>query len=355
LLFYDKSAVAAALADRALDRIRSLGLAPTPQAFAVWYAIYGERSPELSARVAALEADGGPLRDAHMDELFLRHLAEEQEDGASDELTSALGTALKLVEEFGGDVLRYDKAVSDASAGMGIAGTLEHLRTVIETLASETARMVRKNTGMRRRLDDMSSRMEKMRSELKSARRHAETDPLTGLANRRRFDEMLRGAANRAAEAGAQIVVMMVDIDHFKKFNDTHGHAFGDQVLKLIARVLTENVRPGDLAARFGGEEFAVILGNATIRDGKDVSERIMRALAGRELVNRSTGTRVGAVTLSIGLTDYVKGEAPGEVLRRADEALYEAKAAGRNRVQARFGPAPRQVKAKSGAVTPPK
>jgi diguanylate cyclase len=346
LLFYDKSAVALALADRALERVRALGLAPTPQAFAVWYAIYGERSQELSA-------DGVSLRDAHMDELFLRYLAEDQEDGASDELTSALGTALKLVEEFGGDVQRYDKAVSDASAGMGIAGTLEHLRTVIATLAAETTRMVRKNAGMRRRLDDMSGRMEKMRSALKSARRHAETDTLTGLANRRRFDQTLRGPANRAADAGAQVVVMMVDIDHFKTFNDTHGHAFGDQVLKLIARVLSENVRPGDVAARFGGEEFALVLANATIRDGKDVSGRIMRTLAGRELVNRSTGTRVGAVTLSIGLTDYVKGEAPGDVLRRADEALYEAKAAGRNRVVARFGPPPRQVKAATAPAAP--
>ena len=354
MLFFDNATVATTLADRAIERIRDLGLSPTPQAFAVWYAIFGDRSPDLTARVDALIAEGGTLHDQHMDELFVQFLSDETESvtATSDELTTALGAALKLVEEFGADVQRYDKAVSDANAGMTIAGTLENIRAIIASLASETARMVRKNQGMRRRLDDMATRVEKLRSELKLARRQAETDPLTGLPNRRRFDQGMREAASRTKEAGTELVVMMVDIDHFKKFNDTHGHVFGDQVLKLIGRVLSDQVRPGDLAARFGGEEFAVILSNASIRDGKDVAERILRAVAGRELVNRSTGTRVGAVTLSIGLTDYVRGEAIGEVLRRADEALYEAKAAGRNRAIARFGPPPKPVKANGNATT---
>jgi diguanylate cyclase (GGDEF)-like protein len=153
----------------------------------------------------------------------------------------------------------------------------------------------------------------------------AQTDALTGTANRRGLMHQIAGLHARAQQGGSGYVVLMVDIDHFKAINDQHGHAEGDKVLKRVAQSLRENLRPEDVVARWGGEEFCVLLPRVALAEAQALAERVTEQIA-------ASGTP--RVTVSIGMAEvHAVSEEPDGVIRRADGALYQAKQAGRNRV----------------------
>ena len=153
------------------------------------------------------------------------------------------------------------------------------------------------------------------------------TDELTGLANRRAGELAVAREVARAFRAGEPLSFAMFDVDHFKKVNDTHGHAVGDRVLREVARLIAEFLRGGDSAVRWGGEEFLAILGDVALPGARIYAERV------REAVEELSIEGVGGVTISAGASEYVRGESPEEALARADAKLYKAKSLGRNRV----------------------
>jgi diguanylate cyclase (GGDEF)-like protein len=162
----------------------------------------------------------------------------------------------------------------------------------------------------------------------------SELDPLTGIANRRRFEETLGREWRRAMRDGLPLSLVMIDIDSFKDFNDAHGHQVGDQCLRRVSHEIREALtRPGDLLARYGGEEFAAILPSTPLRGAESVAE----VLRGRveSMATRHPGAPRGVVTISLGVATANPGTASSAeaLVAEADEALYRAKRAGRNRV----------------------
>jgi diguanylate cyclase (GGDEF)-like protein len=157
-------------------------------------------------------------------------------------------------------------------------------------------------------------------------------DALTGLANRRQFETAIAREVDRVARAGEPALVLMIDIDHFKKVNDTYGHAAGDEVIKAVAKALADCIRPMDTVARYGGEEFAMILPNCPPAFAHNVAERIRKKVEAQR-VAAAPGREIG-VTVSIGgafAPQWVRSSAPLWV-NRADQQLYRAKSEGRNR-----------------------
>jgi len=173
-----------------------------------------------------------------------------------------------------------------------------------------------------RQLEDMLTRVEIL----------AIMDPLTGIYNRRRFENIFTTEFKRATRYQLPLSIMMIDIDHFKLINDAHGHQEGDAVLKEIARIIQTTIREVDTPARWGGEEFVVLSTNTSKEKGLMAAERLRKAVAGHEFTQMGTGK----VTISIGIAGIPDPaiDSHGKMIHAADLAMYKAKENGRNRVE---------------------
>lgn len=161
----------------------------------------------------------------------------------------------------------------------------------------------------------------------------ATVDALTGLFNRRCWDTRFERLVSRAHHGNSPLGLAVIDVDHFKRFNDTFGHMAGDRVLRAVACTLQSHLRPTDLVARFGGEEFVVALPGSDQPGALTVAERLRASVERAELCGQN-GEPLPPVTVSVGLATLLQGETGQELFRRADAALYSAKRAGRNRVE---------------------
>jgi diguanylate cyclase len=189
------------------------------------------------------------------------------------------------------------------------------------------------NQNLELRLSASKQEINQLQENLEVVRTESLTDPLTSLSNRKYFDQALVSAIAEAAADNEAMSLLLTDIDHFKKFNDTYGHLTGDQVLRLVALSVKQNVKGQDIAARYGGEEFVVILPNTVLRSAVTVADHIRRAVMSKELMKRSTGEHLGRVTISVGVATLRRGDSPQTLIGRADACLYAAKRSGRNRV----------------------
>jgi diguanylate cyclase len=207
----------------------------------------------------------------------------------------------------------------------------EHL-AIIASLIDELTLATTRASKLEDRLTDSSRELDEIRFSLYQAEQRAQTDALTGLANRHALDKFLRRAQINAMEAGETLSVLLIDIDNFKAFNDRFGHLIGDQVLRLIAQVLKESLQDRDLAARLGGEELIAVIPGANLALAAKVAELIRRTVAERPIVRRATGELLANVTVSIGVAEFALGEPINALLERCDQALYFAKRGGRNR-----------------------
>ncbi len=186
---------------------------------------------------------------------------------------------------------------------------------------------------LRKDLADSKARLEKA---LQRIEHMVSTDELTGVQNRRSLIDFLDRQKSRADRFGSAFSVLMVDIDHFKRINDTHGHHAGDLVLSAFARAAVVNFRPTDVFGRYGGEEFLVLLEQTPVQSIRVVAERLCALARGLIFDDLEPGLRI---TVSIGGTDYRKLETWQTTVKRADQALYQAKAGGRDRFVQAPGP----------------
>jgi diguanylate cyclase len=188
--------------------------------------------------------------------------------------------------------------------------------------------IVAANAELQQRLEVAEKQLAAQSAEIKAHESEARTDSLTGLSNRRAFDDDLKRRLHEWERKATPVTLVMLDIDFFKKFNDTHGHQCGDAVLREVAKTLRREARDMDLPCRYGGEEFAVILPATEIAGACIVAERIRQALAE---TNISCDGKILKVTCSLGLSEVQPGDDSAKIIRRADDALYKSKKEGRN------------------------
>lgn len=307
-----------------------------PVSFAVWYEHAAGINGRLSQATDRLLKATPKLDDAAMRQLYRDHVLEPdhvQVGQISTELQQLMTGVAENAHHTGDRAGAFGLQVD----GLAQALQAEDIGAVAPLLASVSASAhALKDTSKALAEQVANSRLEieRLRADLVRARDEALQDPLTKVFNRKGFDQQVDALLRTAPAPGLSHGLVMIDIDHFKSINDTHGHVFGDQVLRGLAEVMRACVTdPRCSIARYGGEEFAILLPDSSLADGVRTAERVRQRIKAMKIRDRRTQAVILRVTVSGGVTTLVDGDDPSSWIGRADAALYKAKQSGRDQV----------------------
>jgi diguanylate cyclase len=320
-----------------LPRIAQHGGRYDPAAYGVWYEHLAGLNPALSHALESRLSQSPAIEQAEIDQLYARHI-QQRDDSATQQLQSELTELLRKLTAIamtsGDEAAEYAKTLADSEQVLGSATAAADLQRVVRSLVSSTAAARTATEKLRSDLVASQTEMQSMREQLGTLQGEALKDPLTGLRNRRGLDHALKQLLSGSSQGLAGTAILMVDIDHFKRVNDTYGHLFGDQVIRGCAQVLTSMVKGRDIVARFGGEEFLVLLPETRQDGALALAEQIRRSFGNVRIRRAGREEAMEPVTISIGVALPAPDEAMESLLERADKALYQAKSEGRNCVR---------------------
>jgi diguanylate cyclase len=327
---------ATAVAEKAVRSMSQHRVPPTPNNFHTWFKYSLGTSLELKRAIDILVGNKRKFDSATNRDLFAMYVGTPANDepdvnNVSQQLHTVMSSAKQYLSVAIADNRSQMLAIGDIAEQNDVVGV--DPKSIVESLLNELAAAVTRTAKLEARFDETSRELDAIRDSLSKSEERAKTDTLTDLPNRRALDEFFRKAQIAAMEGGEPLSVLLIDIDHFKMFNDNFGHGVGDQVLKLMANVLRERLRDSDLPARYGGEELIAVLPGADLATCAAVAERIRRVISECNITRRSTGELLPSITVSIGVGEFQLGESMADLIERCDRALYLAKRTGRNRV----------------------
>lgn len=323
----------------ALERMHKEELPLTPNNFELWYVYYSKMNQELIRALDTIHHNNGEIKDQDCLEIYERFLSDERNEQAVKQAGEQINATIEGVTEAVKGVKEatntYNETLTKTTEKIQGVENVDDVRSILSEVSNGTAQMIQYNEKLEEQLDRSSLIIHELQKDLESVRREAMTDGLTGLSNRKAFDDAIVKMKEETDKESLRLTLLMLDIDHFKSFNDNYGHQVGDQVLRLVARTLTDGVKGKDMPARYGGEEFAILLPQTALAAGITVGNALRKAVATKDIINRSTGDKMGRITMSVGVAEYQPGETIEDLISRADAALYTAKHNGRNQVAA--------------------
>jgi diguanylate cyclase len=326
-----------AFADVALGQIRALSQPASPRNFEIWYNYATGYNPALNRTINQTLEQKGTLGETDLDQIYDTYIGNnrigDRIDTVGSRVLDEIKQVLAMIDAAAGSASSYSESLADASQELAGANDGDTLRAVIERLMEGAKAMEVNNKKLEASLSASKQEIEQLQQNLAAVRTESLTDPLTSLSNRKFFDSALAKAIAEAKEKNQPLSLLMADVDYFKLFNDKFGHLTGDQVLRLVAISMKQNVKGQDIAARYGGEEFVIALPNTVLRSAVTVADQIRRAVMAKELMKRSNGERLGRVTISMGAAMLRADDTAQSLIERADGCLYAAKRNGRNRV----------------------
>jgi len=311
---------------------------PNPLNYALWYTYVSDRVPELNVQLDKTLTTYGTCPTMLSEQLFREHMIRDEINGAEDiqanlinlinDLHEHAGNAAEKTEDFSNileESLESLQQQEDGEASLPIESIIHALSDHTKSV-SETARQFQE------RMNEAQAEIQSLKEELNKTRQDARVDPLTNLFNRRAFDAEISQLVG-VNDSSLVLSFILVDIDHFKRFNDTYGHLMGDKVLQYVGKLLKEVCPEPMLPVRFGGEEFAVLMPQTDKETAAALAEQVRQKIQAIRIKQKKSGEIISSITASFGVSQLTVGETSEQLIERTDKALYQAKDGGRNQV----------------------
>ena len=322
--------------DRVVRLLAEGDISPTPSNYEFWYRYASGADPELIEAVDAVRRAVGKVTVRAMTNIR-RELYGGNGQGTFSRLIEDTERQLErmagYVERSEHDARDYRGQLDEGSLALVDQVALDRQRALLARMVAQTNAMIEKTSALETELASSSSEITTLKADLEVARSESRTDPLTGLSNRKACVDYLEAHVLRAHSELRALSLIFLDIDHFKKFNDSFGHRVGDEVLRLVAQSLERFFHGVGYPARWGGEEFVIVVPGKALGDAVALADQFRQLVCSRSLRTRASQREIGRITLSLGVAQLGAGETPQQLIDRADRSLYDAKADGRDRV----------------------
>lgn len=320
----------------AFQHIQKHGTPPDPHTYAIWYAYVARTPAGVNTAVDRLLASGRALDSYELGEIYNEFLSENQEDEAKEAIGKEFEKSLKTVSDLIRSGMSQNKqfcsTLQDLEKTPEIGGESD-IKDLLTHLISESQKMADVSNRLTQGLQESQARVQKLNSELEQARKQSLLDPLTSVANRRAFENRLKWQIEDAETNRSEFCLVLADLDEFKQINDSYGHQVGDSVLQKFAAALLESTKGQDLVARFGGDEFAIIMPGISLTAAYNLMVSIKHKFEGTRMPSNMGAKSFAQATASFGISAYKPHFTPEKIVEIADTALHRAKTTGRNRV----------------------
>ena len=320
----------------ALSLLSSHKIPPSPLNYQIGYECASGKNQNLENELGELLEQSGTPTEEQLWKLHRRFFMQNEKalQIIRQELQEIIASIQGEFQRSGGNLQEYTKTLNHFVDILDKPLPPEAMSSEVQKVIGDTQEVKQSQNQVESQISSLLFDMETMRQELEQVKEESKTDSLTGISNRKAFDAALEHIVHSARKERSTFCLLLADIDHFKQFNDTYGHLVGDKVLRFVASTLKSCTKGRDFVARFGGEEFTIILPQTDMRGGKIVAEQIRSAVSTGNLKNNLNGETYGKITMSIGVAQYRQDDLPNSLIQRADRALYLAKEGGRNRVE---------------------
>lgn len=314
-------------------------ITPTPLNYQVWYEYFKGDKPKFRQEMDAILNDPFGYNDRTGRRLFDEHLKDEKPSSDLDRVFKRLLDAMvKKLSAWTDKLASQNQQLDDYALRLSEPNIdPEKLKNITDSILHTTQDLRHSSEDVQQNLVQASLEIQTLREQLIEARAESMKDELTELGNRKAFNIRLEELAEEFADRPDQLHLILIDIDHFKSFNDRFGHLVGDSVLRYFANLLRNKQQSNNTLCRYGGEEFAIIMNDSTLEQAKDYAETLRLALKQAKLKRRGTSEALPEITASFGIAQYRTGENLDDFINRADDMLYKAKQAGRDQVMTEF------------------
>jgi len=319
----------------ALQKINATKLAYNPISYLMWYEYATGRNQQLIRDMELLLKKKPPLHFDIISSLYQKYMLDSKAllaEQKSLEFQKILTEMTRQLSEAGSGFESHGNKLDIYATKLGNVNSLKDITEVANSIVAETRSVVESTKTLKIQLDETKTEINELNKELEGIKKTAKTDMLTSLLNRHGFDHYIAKVLGNKDVSYEPLCVIMVDIDYFKKVNDTYGHLVGDSVLKMLGHLFNNLIKGQDIAARFGGEEFIIVLPQTPIDGAFALAEKIRLSFSTMKLKVKETGESIGEISISLGIALLRKNEHFEAAIQRADNALYHAKKTGRNK-----------------------